>query len=452
MTTRPNSLVRIELGPVSLRGRSVVLRPPHYADYHHWRRIRLRDQRFIEPFWYSSTLDWTARHSGTHWVRECLTGRAEARAGRRLATVIEVDGRFAGQVELGSIDRAAGAAELGIWIDAELARHGIGGMAAALLLDFGFDRIGLSRITAPISPDNVAAARGAAEIGFRREALMGRYFDVGGGRRDHDLWALTTADRPQAGFVRFWLDRYDTADPGAAPAPPDEATGASLSTLTLLLATARYYTGRLIHLFDPLRRPRSVRLADPDHPTVVLRTRRFGDWRRWRVARVGAHAALAPEADAATWARQHSFPQWVRQFLCSRPGLRSAGGLVLVIEVAGVYSGEAKLFDLDMFDRNARMLVWTDPTHPDLLRTTATRLLLTHAFGPLGLRRVATAISPDDQRSAEIATHAGMVCEGRMRAYLAPTGHRTDHDLWAITTPAPPEQSADSPTPLSEVE
>ncbi|WP_433664877.1 GNAT family N-acetyltransferase [Nocardia sp. CA-128927] len=448
MSTSPKSLARISLGPVSLHGNAVVLRPPRIADYPHWRRIRLRDRRFIEPFWYSSTLDWSARHCGTHWVRECLTSRAEARAGRRLSTVIEVDGRFAGQVELGSIDPATGAAELGIWVDAEVARHGIGGMAAALLMDYGLEHIGLERITAPISPENVAAAHGAAELGFRREALMGRYFDVGGARRDHELWAVTRADVPPNGFAGHWLDRYD-AHAAQPPAAGEDPTGGAFPRRAALAAAARFYAGRGLHLLDPLQAARPARLADPDRGEVVVRSRRLSDWGRWRATRLRSRAVLDPDAlvPEEAWARQHSRLRWVRQFLCARPGLRSASGLVLAIDVDGEYAGEARLFDLDMFDRNARMFVWTDPDHADDVRAAATRLLLTHAFGPLGLCRVSTAIDPADSRSADIAARVGMTHEGRMRCYVGATGHRGDHDLWAVTIGPTVESDAESSAP-----
>lgn len=435
MSTRPKSLAHISLGPVSLHGRTVVLRQARIADYPYWRHLRLRDRRYIEPFWYSSPLDWEERHSGTLWVRECLMARAEARAGRRLTTAIEVDGRFAGQVELGSIDTATGAAELGIWVDAEVARHGLGGLASAMLVEYGFGQLGLERITAPISPANVAAARGAAGIGFQREALMGRYFDAGGARRDHELWAVIKADTPPNGFVRRCLDRCDAQHRTPPPAVRDDAIDATLPKTAVLVATTRYYAGRARHLLDPLRTPRPVRLSDPDRREIVLRNRRLSDWSRWRAARLRSRALLDPDAAAtgATWARQHTWFRWLRQFHCARPGLRSASGLVLAIEVDGEYVGEARLFDLDMFDRNARMFVWTDPAHGDDIRTVATRLLLAHAFGTLGLCRVATAIEPADHRSADIAARVGMLREGRMRGYVGATGRRADHDLWAVT-------------------
>ncbi|PXX58359.1 ribosomal-protein-alanine N-acetyltransferase [Nocardia tenerifensis] len=441
--TSPKSLARVTIGPVSLHGNAIVLRPPRIADYPHWRRIRLRDRHFIEPFWYSSTLDWAARHCGAQWVRECLTSRDEARAGLRLSTVIEVDGRFAGQVELGSIDTATASAELGIWVDAEVARHGIGGMAAALLMDYCLEQLGLERITAPISPENVAAAHGAAELGFRREAMMSRYFDVGGARRDHELWAVTRADVPANGFAGHWLDRHDTHARRPPPAGED-ATDASFPKCAVFGAAARYYAGRILHLLDPLRAARPVRLADPERRDLVVRSRRLSDWGRWRAARLRGRAELDPDPAGTEqdWARRHSRLRWFSEYLCARPGLRSACGLVLAIEVDGRYAGEARLFDLDMFDRNARMFVWTEPGHGDDVRAAATRLLLEHAFGSLGLCRISTAVEPEDGRSAEVAAAVGMIREGRMRGYVGATGHRADHDLWAVTRCASDTESS----------
>jgi RimJ/RimL family protein N-acetyltransferase len=434
-----SSLSGIRLGPMTLHGTTVVLRPPRVGDYAQWRRIRLRDQRYIEPFWSSSPLDWDARHAGKLWVRECLGVRAEARAGRRLSLVIEVDGRFAGQIELVSIETETSSAEMGLWVDAEVARHGIGGLASSLILDFGFGPAGLQRITAPISPANIATARGAALIGFQREAMMTRYFDVGGARRDHELWAITEAAIPPDGFARHWIDNHSTQHPDTTrPAEADTSADTPLSRTTVLVAAARYYAGRTLHLFDPLRSPPTARLTDPDDPTVLLRSRRLLDWARWRAARVHTRDALDPDptAPAAAWQQQHGRLCWLREFLSARPGLRSAHGLVLAIEVDGDYAGECRLFDLDMFDRNARMFVWTDPAvGAERVRIAATRLLLDHAFTTLGLCRVATAIEPGDVGSADVAARVGMVREGRMRCFVGATGRRADHDLWAVTAP-----------------
>jgi RimJ/RimL family protein N-acetyltransferase len=324
-------------------------------------------------------------------------------------------------------------------VDADVARHGIGGLATSMMLDFGFGPAGLTRITAPISPVNVATSRGAAQIGFEREAMMTRYFDVGGARRDHELWAVTKAAVPSNGFAQYWIDSHTTQHPASSTTKELAATDSRMRTTTVLVATARYYAGRIRHLLDPLGPPPAVRLTDTEDPAVVLRTRRLSDWAQWRAARIRARGALDPNPDApdAAWERQHTRMRWLREFLGSHAGLRSARGLVLAIEIDGLFAGECRLFDLDMFDRNARQFDWTDPDiGGDRVRTTAIRLLLSHAFTTLGLCRVATAIEPSDLDSAEIAARVGMVREGRMHCYVGATGRRADHDLWAVTMPA----------------
>jgi ribosomal-protein-alanine N-acetyltransferase len=151
----------------------------------------MRDQKFIEPFWTSSLLPWAERHTERAWVDEFLHARNEARAGRAVPLVIEVDGRFAGQFNLERIDRWAGLAEAGVWIDSTLAGKGVAPCAARLLAGYAFENLGLHRITAPVCIGNAAAAHCAEQVGMRREGTMISYLDVGGRRRDHDLWAMT---------------------------------------------------------------------------------------------------------------------------------------------------------------------------------------------------------------------------------------------------------------------
>jgi len=55
-----------------------------------------------------------------------------------------------------------------------------------------FGTLGLRRVTAPICVDNAAAAKRAERVGMRREGTMTSFLDVGGRRRDHDMWAITS--------------------------------------------------------------------------------------------------------------------------------------------------------------------------------------------------------------------------------------------------------------------
>lgn len=419
---------RPRLGPARLHGSTLLLRLPRFADYQEWRRLRLRNRELLEPFWHTSPLDWDTRHSEKAWVRECLEAATNARSGRRVATVIEIDGRFAGQVEIGNIDQQARQGEMGIWIDARMGRHGFGGIAAGLILDFSFEVLGLERINAPISPGNAAATSGAVQIGFVREGRMRLHFDVGGARTDHDLWSMTRAEIPPKGFTEMWTERtLEHRTP-----PPDEPTGAPEAngipgTATIFGVLARYRGGQLWRAARQALPTRPVTLRLTGYDRVALRSPRPSDG----PARATARRNGAPQATDGT---DSTGPSWWREFARSTAGVRSPAGLLLVLDAAGAYAGEARLFDLDMFDRNARMHIWADPAHADDgVRLAATRALLAYAFDRLGLFRVYTAVAAGDTASAVVAASAGLHKEGTMRSYTGLDGHRGDHELWAVT-------------------
>ncbi|WP_051174751.1 GNAT family N-acetyltransferase [Nocardia exalbida] len=419
-------------------GTAVRLRPPRFDDFAEWRRIRLRDRAIMEPYWVSSEQDWPARHTARHWVRECLDSRADARAGRRMSMVIEVAGRFAGQVELASIDAAAGSAELGIWIGSAVAGGGIGALVLTMMTVFGFDSLGLMRISAPIAPGNIAAAKIAAAAGLRYEARMRAYFDAGGARRDHELWAVTRADRPDRGFTavdpaRQRLHPMTPQLPAASAAPHGPPrTGIAAAYL-------RYQLSRLRQVFRWLRGSAAIALTDSDdRGRVLVRSRRFADFRQRRAARIRNRATLArdPHMSPAAWPRRHSLRHWLAELAEARIGLRSRPGLTLTILDDGRFVGEVRLHGLDMFDRNVRLSVWTDASARPELRAHVLRLLVRHATERLGILRIATAIPVSDPAAAAVAAAAGFAEEGRMRGYLDVFGPRGDHDLWAYSHPA----------------
>jgi ribosomal-protein-alanine N-acetyltransferase len=65
--------------------------------------------------------------------------------------------------------------------------------------------------------------------------------------------------------------------------------------------------------------------------------------------------------------------------------------------------------------------------------TSAIRLVLGRAFGPLGLHRVEANIQPQNAPSIALARRVGMRKEGFSPRYLAIRGAWTDHERWAIT-------------------
>ncbi|WP_067806364.1 GNAT family N-acetyltransferase [Nocardia beijingensis] len=416
-------------------GTAVRLRPPRFDDYAEWRRIRLRDRAIIEPYWVSSEQDWPARHTARHWVRECLDNRADARAGRRMSMVIEVAGRFAGQVELASIDASAGSAELGIWIGSAVAGGGIGALVLTMITHFGFHTLGLMRISAPIAPGNIAAAKIATAAGLRYEARMRAYFDAGGARRDHELWAVTSADRPDRGLPAVHPARQ-RPHPQTTQLP---AASAAPHLVSIAVAYLRYQLSRVLRVFRWLRGSAAIALTDSDdRGEVLVRSRRVSDFRQRRAARIRNRATLArdPHMSPAAWLRRHSLRRWLAELAEARTGLRSRPGLTLTILDDGRFAGEVRLHGLDMFDRNVRLSIWTDASARPELRARVLRLLVRHATERLGILRIATAIPVSDPAAAAAVAAVGFAEEGRMRGHLDVFGPRGDHDLWAYSHPA----------------
>ena len=81
------------VGPLRVPGGLVRLRPVRMRDGAQWSRLRLAERDNLEPWEPSAELDWTARHSISAWPPMYSGLRAEARKGRMLPYVIDVDRR-----------------------------------------------------------------------------------------------------------------------------------------------------------------------------------------------------------------------------------------------------------------------------------------------------------------------------------------------------------------------
>jgi RimJ/RimL family protein N-acetyltransferase len=210
----------VRLGPQPVLAHRIVLRTPRIGDAERWREVRTRERERIEPWWASSQLTWERRHCASQWVSDLLQARQEARAGRALPLVVEIDGRFSGQCNLEWIAPHTRTAEMGIWMDSRWARQGLSAVAAAMMVDYALTGLGLHRLIAPIGVGNVAARAGARRLGMRLEGTMSGFLDVGGVRRDHELWALTPDGIPAGGLTAAML-RAALEPRSTRPTPPD---------------------------------------------------------------------------------------------------------------------------------------------------------------------------------------------------------------------------------------
>jgi len=137
--------------------------------------------------------------------------RHDARAGLGLPFAVEVDGEFAGQLNVGGLTRGSmHSAHLGYWIDRRFAGRGAMPTAVALVTDHCFAQVGLHRIEVNIRPENAASRRVVAKLGFREEGLRRGFLHIAGDWRDHICYALVREEVP-GGVLRRW-QRTQSAD------------------------------------------------------------------------------------------------------------------------------------------------------------------------------------------------------------------------------------------------
>lgn len=183
------------VGPLRVAAGVVLLRPVRMRDAGAWSRTRLADRALLEPWEPSADIDWIARHGVSAWPSLCSTVRAEARRGRMLPYVIEVDGQFRGQLTIGNVTHGAlRSAWIGYWVHSEITGGGVATAALALGLDHCFGAVGLHRVEATVRPENLASRRVLAKAGLREEGLLRRYLDVDGAWRDHLLMGMTVEE------------------------------------------------------------------------------------------------------------------------------------------------------------------------------------------------------------------------------------------------------------------
>jgi ribosomal-protein-alanine N-acetyltransferase len=130
-----------------------------------------------------------------------------------LPYVIEVDGKFGGQLTIGNVTHGAlRSAWIGYWVASEFTGGGVATGALALGVDHCFGPVMLHRVEATVRPENAASRRVLTKVGFREEGLLKRYLDVDRAWRDHLLVAVTAEEvegSAAAQLVRRGLARRD---------------------------------------------------------------------------------------------------------------------------------------------------------------------------------------------------------------------------------------------------
>ena len=185
----------LDIGPLRVPAGVIRLRAVRMRDGAQWSRIRLAEREHLEPWEPSGEGDWTLRHAIAAWPALCSGLRSEARKGRMLPYVIELDGRFCGQLTIGNVTHGAlRSAWIGYWVSRSATGGGVATGALALGLDHCFGAVMLHRVEATVRPENAASRAVLAKVGFREEGLLRRYLEVDKGWRDHLLMAITVEE------------------------------------------------------------------------------------------------------------------------------------------------------------------------------------------------------------------------------------------------------------------
>jgi len=123
--------------------------------------------------------------------------RRESKEGRMVAGAITDlgDGRLLGGFGLSRISDGNRSAEVGYWVARPERGRGVATRATALVVEWGFDSLGLERIALLADVDNVASRRVAHKLGFVEEGVLRAHLNTRRGRRDSVAYARLRSER-----------------------------------------------------------------------------------------------------------------------------------------------------------------------------------------------------------------------------------------------------------------
>jgi len=179
---------------LELVGARVLLRPLRADDWERWRDVRQRSRGWLEA-WEPRPEPGSADPVSD---REAFRSRCGAWDRQRHFDaaygfgLFLHDGRFAGEVSLGSVTRGPfQSAFIGYWIDEALAGNGYVPEGVVLLLRYAFEVLNLHRLEAAIVPRNGPSRRVVEKLGLRDEGTSLRFLQIQGVYEDHIRYAIT---------------------------------------------------------------------------------------------------------------------------------------------------------------------------------------------------------------------------------------------------------------------
>jgi [ribosomal protein S5]-alanine N-acetyltransferase len=177
-------------------GRRIVLRPLTVADFPAWQEVRRRNVDWLtkwEPARVPGQPDVVDDRDA--FAVRCSARQRERQLGTGYGFGIFVEGEFAGEINLSSVQRGPfQSAYVGYWIDEKVAGCGYVPEALVLLARFVFDELRLHRLQIAIIPRNAASRRVVEKLAIREEGIATRYLEINGVWEDHVRYAITAEE------------------------------------------------------------------------------------------------------------------------------------------------------------------------------------------------------------------------------------------------------------------
>jgi ribosomal-protein-alanine N-acetyltransferase len=193
----------------TLVGRRVVLRPLSSADFPSWQEVRRRNTGWLTPWEPERTPGMPdVVESREAFAMRCSARERERQLGTGFGFGLFVAGRFAGEINLSSVQRGPfQSAYVGYWIDEAQAGHSYTSEGMVLVIRFAFEQLHLHRVQISIIPRNHRSRRVVEKLKLRDEGIALRYLEINGVWEDHVRYAVTLEEWQERGeeLTREWL-------------------------------------------------------------------------------------------------------------------------------------------------------------------------------------------------------------------------------------------------------
>ena len=193
----------------TLFGRRVLLRPLEASDFPAWQDVRRRNVDWLtkwEPQRLPGQPD-VVEDAQAFSVR-CSARQRERQLGTGYGFGVFVDGHFAGEMNLSSVQRGPfQSCYVGYWIDEARAGSGYTPESFVVACRFAFEELHLHRVQAAIVPRNTASRRVVEKLKIREEGTAERYLEINGVWEDHVRYAVTAEEWDTRGreLVAEWI-------------------------------------------------------------------------------------------------------------------------------------------------------------------------------------------------------------------------------------------------------